>query len=87
MVRVIPFWQDITRRIKWFEPYLSNKIYLVSTENVLSEVGALIHSAAQESLLGALVLEGSSWKPPLNEVNVGSCLYRITYMGLPKKVE
>ena len=44
-----------TSVIKWFEFYLSNKIFLVYIHNVFSETGTLKYGVPQGSILGLLL--------------------------------
>ena len=44
-----------TSVIKWFESYLSNKTFLVCSDNVFSEAGTLKYHVPQGSILGPLL--------------------------------
>ena len=61
--------------IKWFESYLSSRKFLVSIDNVFSEVGVLKYGAPQGSILGPLLFLLYVNDLPQSLSDAGSYLY------------
>ena len=61
--------------IKWFEPYLSNRKFLVCIDNVFSEAGTLKYGVPQGSILGPLLFLLYVNDLPQSLSNAGSYLY------------
>ena len=61
--------------IKWFEPYLSNRKFLVCIDNVFSEAGTLKYGVPQGSILGPLLFLLYVNDLPQSLSDAGSYLY------------